>query len=368
RVDETVRVIVPQTPRAVPVLVGLGVVEQDETRAVDLVELGKPRELGAVDENGVEDVDAVLPLHLRDSVGGQAVLSQVVDVLFQPADDRVERKLTEVGGLGVVKPLDLVCCRKPFHRHAREVMADDEVVLAPPLHERCVPSLGYFDAVKPRSLRIPERAAHPRCRTPLAGGAPDLENLAYAFTRCNRLDDLGERIVRDFRWDQLVERRAHPLGLRVRTASERLGEPIQDHARQATEAQSSLSRSTTAATAAANRGARANRRRRSRGWPRSRAARRTVPISTRARPRTRQRQQARAAARRGRAPASTRRGAAPSPRASRRRAAPPRPNPTPTAARAAPSPAARRSPRPRARAHSAARPSAADRCGTRPRA
>ena len=62
-----------QAARGLPVLEGLGVVEQEKPSAVHLLELGTTGELGSVDEHRVERLDSVAVLDLRDARAGKLV-------------------------------------------------------------------------------------------------------------------------------------------------------------------------------------------------------------------------------------------------------------------------------------------------------
>src|SRR6476646_7781462 len=104
-----------------------------------------------------------------------------------------------------MEALDLRRRGKSLEGHARQVVAVDELVLAPALDERRVALGRHLQAVKSGTFRIAERAPDPRGRTAFAGGASDLENLANASRRSDLLDDLRKRVVRDLGGDELVK-------------------------------------------------------------------------------------------------------------------------------------------------------------------
>src|SRR5438552_12911291 len=87
--------IAPQPVCVLPVLEGPGIVEQEEARAIDIVKLGAPGELRPVDQDSIEGLDAVLRLHLGDAGRGEVVLTQIVDVLLEPPEHRLEVVLVQ---------------------------------------------------------------------------------------------------------------------------------------------------------------------------------------------------------------------------------------------------------------------------------
>ena len=65
--NESVGRVCFEFARVVPVLERFRVVEKEEPGAVDLVQFGTSRELGAVDQHGVEELDAVLFLEIANA-------------------------------------------------------------------------------------------------------------------------------------------------------------------------------------------------------------------------------------------------------------------------------------------------------------